>query len=305
LGAAHGREGGAVTSAPLLLAVPNVSEGSDHAVLGAVERAFAPARFLDLHTDTDHGRAVFTLAARQGVLASALVRGARAVVDRVDLADHFGIHPHVGALDVLPVVYLRDEDRGAACVEALTSAALIGDELDVPVILYGELATRPEHRERAWLRAGGWRRLAERIDAGEVVPDFGPARAHPTAGAVLATARPPLVAFNVDLRTDDVELARRIAAQLREGGGGLPGVRAIGLYLSDRGRAQVSTNVHDHRVTPLRAIVSAVREHAEIAEAELVGLAPEAALERFPEDVPLRGFSAERHVLENALRALR
>jgi glutamate formiminotransferase/glutamate formiminotransferase/formiminotetrahydrofolate cyclodeaminase len=284
--------------------VPNVSEGRDRTALDAIERSFAPARFLDLHTDPDHNRAVFTLAARQGELATALLNGARAVVERLDLARHEGLHPHVGALDVLPVVYRSEDARGAACAEAITAAALIGEELEIPVILYGELATRPEHRERAWLRAGGWRRLAERIHAGEVVPDFGPRRPHPRAGAVLAAARPPLVAFNVELRSGDVELARAIAADLRESGGGFPGVRAIGLYLPERGRAQVSMNVHDHRAAPLGELVQAIRRRAEVAQAELVGLAPEAAFAGFPEDVPLRGFSPERHFIENALRAV-
>jgi glutamate formiminotransferase / 5-formyltetrahydrofolate cyclo-ligase len=206
---------------------------------------------------------------------------------------------------VMPVVYLDEERRGAACAEVITAAGLIGDELEVPVVLYGELATRPEHVERAWIRKGGLRALAERMESGEVVPDFGPPRAHPTAGVVLASARPPLVAFNLDLTTGDLELAQSIAAGLRESGGGLPGVRAIGLYLAERGRAQVSTNIHNYRLTPLRAVVEEVRAQAEVAEAELVGLAPRAAFERFPEDLPLRGFYPERHLLENALLALR
>ena len=289
---------------PLLVAVPNVSEGRDAAAIARIERAFAPARFLDIHTDADHGRSVYTLAARQGELSDGLVSGAAAVIEAVDLTRHEGLHPHVGALDVMPVVYLDEAQRGPACAEALTAAARIGAELEVPVFLYGELATRPEQGERAWLREGGWRRLADRIEAGDLAPDFGPSRVHPTAGAVLATARPPLVAFNLDLATGDLELARAIAAELREAGGGLPGVRAIGLYLTERGRAQVSTNVHDHRVTPLRLVVEAVRERAEVAEGELVGLAPQAALDGFPEDLPLRGFTPERHVLENALRSL-
>jgi glutamate formiminotransferase / 5-formyltetrahydrofolate cyclo-ligase len=294
-----------VTDPLILLAVPNISEGQDHAVLESVERAFAPAHFLDIHVDSDHGRAVFTLAGEQGELSGALLAGASEVVERVDLNLQNGLHPSVGALDVMPVVYLDAARRGAACAEVLAAGALIGDELELPVILYGELATRPEHAERAWLRHGGWRRLAERIEAGEVKPDFGPPRAHPTAGVVLAAARPPLIAFNLDLVTGDVEVAKRIAAELRESNGGLPGVRAIGLYLADRGRAQVSTNVHDYRITPLRTVVEEVRNRADVAEAELVGLAPEAAFERFPEDLPLRGFSPERHLLEGALRALR
>ncbi len=124
-----------------------------------------------------------------------------------------------------------------------------------------------------------------------MVPDYGPRRAHPTAGVVLAAARPPLVAFNVDLDSDDVGLAERIAGELRESGGGLPGVRALGLFLADRGRAQVSTNVEDHRRTSLAEVVEFVRGRAPVAEAELVGLAPEAAFDGFPEDVHLRGFS--------------
>jgi glutamate formiminotransferase / 5-formyltetrahydrofolate cyclo-ligase len=252
--------------------------------------------------DPDHGRSVFTLAAEQGELARALVSGARAAVERIDLGRHDGVHPCVGALDVMPVVYLDEARRGAACAEALTAAALVGEGAGVPVFLYGELATRPEYAERADLRRGGPSELARRIEAGELEPDYGPHRAHPTAGAVLATARPPLVAFNVELASADLELARSIASELRESDGGLPGVRALGLELEGRGRAQVSVNVHDHRAVPLRLIVERVRERAAIAEAELVGLAPEAALEGFPQDVPLRGFDPARHLLENALR---
>jgi glutamate formiminotransferase len=286
------------------MTVPNVSEGRDLATLEAIGRAFSPAHFLDLHTDPDHDRAVFTLAARQGDMAQALISGARSAIARIDISAHTGIHPHVGALDVMPVVYLDEERRGAAVAEALTAAAVIGEDLGVPVFMYGELATRPEHVERAWIRRGGPKELAVRIESGELVPDYGPARPHPTAGAVLAAARPPLVAFNVDLVTDDLSVAKQIAAGLRESGGGLPGVRALGLYLEDRNRAQVSTNVHDHRAVPLREIVEFVRERTDVAEAELIGLAPRAAFDAFPEDVPLRGFDPERHILEEVLRAV-
>jgi glutamate formiminotransferase / 5-formyltetrahydrofolate cyclo-ligase len=289
---------------PLLVAVPNVSEGRDRAVLERLEASVAPAHVLDLHADPDHNRAVYTLAARQGELAAGLVGLAKAAAEGIDLREHDGIHPHVGALDVMPVVWLDEGRRGAACAEALTAAALVGEDAGVPVFLYGELATRPEQAERAWLRRGGPAELARRIAAGELVPDYGPPRAHPSAGATLAAARPPLVAFNVDLATDDVELARSIAAELRESGGGPPGVRALGLHLPERGRAQVSTNVHDHRAVSLAEIVERVRARAPVAEGELVGLAPRAAFEGFPDDVPLRGFSPERHILEEALAAL-
>jgi glutamate formiminotransferase/glutamate formiminotransferase/formiminotetrahydrofolate cyclodeaminase len=233
------------------------------------------------------------------------VAGARAVVEAVDLRAHAGLHPHVGALDVMPVVYLDERRRGAACAEVITAAATIGDALEVPVFLYGELATDPANRERADLRRGGPAALAERLARGELVPDFGPSRLHPGAGAVLAAARPPLVAFNVDLDSDDVGLAREIAAAIRESApGGLQGVRAIGLMLEDRARAQVSTNVHDHRATPLATVVQAVAARAPVAEAELVGMAPREAFAGFPEEVPLRGFDPERHLIENALRSL-
>jgi glutamate formiminotransferase/glutamate formiminotransferase/formiminotetrahydrofolate cyclodeaminase len=262
------------------------------------------ARVLDLHVDPDHNRAVFTLAGRQGELAGGLVGLARAAAEHIDLRSHDGVHPHVGALDVMPVVWLDGERCGAAGAEALTAAARVGDEVGLPVFLYGDLATRPEHAERASLRRGGPAGLAERLESGELVPDFGPPRAHPTAGVVLATSRSPLVAFNVDLATDDVELAKSIAAEIREADGGLPGVRALGLYLAERGRAQVSTNVHDHLAVPLAQIVERVRARAPVAEAELIGLAPRAAFDGFPSDVRLHGFSPERHILEEALAAL-
>jgi glutamate formiminotransferase/glutamate formiminotransferase/formiminotetrahydrofolate cyclodeaminase len=288
---------------PLLLAVPNVSEGRDRDAIEAIGAAFAPARLLDVHSDADHGRSVFTLAAPQGELAPAVVAGARAALERVDLRGHAGSHPHVGVLDVAPVVFLDDDARGAAVAEALTVAALLGDELGVPVFLYGELATADERRERAALRAGGPAKLAERVASNELTPDYGPALVDPRTGAVLVTARPPLLAFNVDLDTDDVELARSIAAGLRESGGGPPGVRAIGLFLPDRGRAQVSLNVHDHRAAPLADLVERIAAQAPVAELELVGLAPAAALAGLPAGAPLRGFDPDRHVIENALRS--
>jgi glutamate formiminotransferase len=294
-----------VGETPLLIAVPNVSEGRDQAVLERLEGSVGPARVLDVHVDPDHNRAVFTLVGQQGDLSTGLVGLAKAAVENIDLRSHEGVHPHVGALDVMPVVWLDGERRGPACAEALTAAALVGEEAELPVFLYGDLATKPQHTERAWLRRGGPAGLGRRLDSGELIPDYGPPRIHPTGGAVLATARRPLVAFNVDLATNDVELARSIAAELREADGGLPGVRALGLYLAERGRAQVSTNVHDHLAVPLGEIVERVRARAPVAEAELIGLAPRAAFDGFPDDVPLHGFTPERHILEEALAVLR
>jgi glutamate formiminotransferase len=264
---------------PILIAVPNVSEGRDPAKIAAIGAAFARgARLLDTHSDRDHGRTVFTLAARQGQLARALVDGARAAIERIDLTTHTGKHPHVGAIDVAPVVYLDEAHRGAACAEALTAAALIGDELELPVYLYGELAGG---RERAEIRRGGVEALAARDD---LTPDYGPRAIDPATGAVLVAARPPLVAFNVDLETDDLDVAQEIAAEIRESAPhGLPGVRAIGIALPTKGHAQVSTNVHDYRQTPLHEIVRRVEQRAAVRGIELVGLAPRAALAHLPQ----------------------
>jgi glutamate formiminotransferase/glutamate formiminotransferase/formiminotetrahydrofolate cyclodeaminase len=256
---------------------------------------------LRTHSDPDHGRSVYTLAGRQGELARALVNGAREALATIDLTRHAGIHPHVGVVDVVPLVHLDDARRGAACAEALTTAALLGDELGLRVFLYGALATDPSRIERADLRRGGPGKLAERVAAGELAPDFGPHAIDPRRGVTLVTARPPLVAFNVDLATGDVDLARAIAHDLRESSGGLPGVRALGLMLEERGRAQVSVNVHDHRAVPLAVVVARVRARAEVAECELVGLAPAAAFDGFPDDVPLRDFDPARDLIENAL----
>jgi glutamate formiminotransferase len=285
--------------AVVLLAVPNVSEGSRPAVIDRVAAGFAPARVLDVHSDPDHNRTVIWLAASQRELAEALASGARSCSEQIDVSRRQGIHPRVGALDVAPVVYRDDSERGAATAAALTAAALIG-ELGIPVFLYGELATDDARIERAELRRGGPAALGERIAAGELRPDYGPAEIHPTAGATLVTARPPLIAFNVELDTDDVDLAQAIAAELRESGGGFPGVRALGLGLDSRGRAQVSTNVHDYRAAPLAEIVARIRARAPIAEAELVGLAPAAALADFPADVPLRNRRTIEDVLDPA-----
>jgi len=291
-----------MTPPPTLLAVPNVSEGRDRAVLAAIGAAFAGGGgvcLLDTHSDRDHHRTVFTLAAHPGTLADALLAGARVAVERIEIGDGRGVHPHVGAIDVVPVVYLDDGARGAACVEALVVADRIGQELAVPVFLYGALAGG---RTRAELRRGGAERLAERMRSGELRPDFGPLQAPPGAGATLVAAREPLVAFNLQLEQPaTVEDARTIAALIREGGAeGLPGLRAIGVEL-EGAIAQVSMNVERPGEVSLARVVEAVRRHAAVASAELVGLAPRVALEGFPEDVPMPGFDPARHVIENAL----
>lgn len=272
-----------------LLAVPNVSEGRDAAAIDAIGKAFG-GRLLDVHSDPDHHRSVFTLAGDPGHLAEGVLAGAREAVARIDLRRHRGAHPRVGAIDVAPLVYLEEADRGAATAEALVLADLLADELGLPVYLYGALGAG---RTRAELRGAGG------IPSGRLRPDFGPERPHPTAGTVLVAARPPLVAFNVELAPPaDLETARAIAADIRQGGAhGLTGVRAIGLWLAERAVAQVSTNIEDHHATRLAEVVAAVGRHAEVAETELVGLAPRAAFEEFPSDVGIRN----RRLIEDTI----
>ena len=290
---------------PPLLAVPNVSEGSDAGRLERLEAAFSRGvTLLDRHSDADHGRTVFTLAGRPGALTEALAAGAEEAVETIDMHAYRGAHPAIGALDVCPVVWFHREDEEAARAEAVAVATQIGG-LGVPVFLYGELARDPSRAERAYFRNGGLAELWLRMESGGLQPDFGPELPNRTAGATLVTARPPLAAFNVELDTGDVEVAQAVAAGLRESGGGLPGVRAMGLLLSS-GRAQVSTNVHDPLAVPLAEVVERVRQlaaplGARPVEAELVGLIPQAALEGYPADVPMGGFDPRQHTIEARL----
>jgi glutamate formiminotransferase len=293
---------------PTLLAAPNVSAGSDEGGLAEIAAAFGRSvALLDRHSDADHDRTVFTLAGAGGRLTDALVSGAEVALERIDMSSYRGAHPAIGALDVCPLVWLDPADRDAARTEAIAVATQIAG-LGLPVFLYGELAREPARAERAYFRNGGLAELWLRMESGELRPDFGPDLPHRRGGATLVTARPPLAAFNVELDSGDVEVAGSVAAGLREAGGGLPGVRAIGLRLSS-GRTQVSTNIHDPLALPLGDVVERVRElaaplGARPLEAELVGLVAAAALAGYPEDVPMRGFDPERHVIERRLAAL-
>ncbi len=290
-----------------LLAAPNVSEGRDAGRIATLQGAFANgAVLLDRHSDADHDRTVFTLAGGPGALGAALLAGAERAIECVDMTSYEGLHPAIGALDVSPLVWLDQEDREAARAAALEVGAGLG-ELGLPVFLYGELATSTEHAERAYFRNGGLAELWLRMESGELRPDFGPNAPHRTAGATLVTARSPLAAFNVELDSDDVELARSVAAGLRESGGGLPGVRAIGLALAN-GRTQVSTNVHDPLAVPLAEVVGRVRAlaaplGAQPVEAEVVGLVPRGALFGYPADVTIREFDPTTGTIEARLAA--
>lgn len=288
-----------MNAVPRLLTVPNFSFAGDRSLTDELVATAAPLKLLATHSDVDHGRTVLTFAGLQGDTAQAVARMAALAAQRIDIAGHPGVHPHVGATDVAPIVYLRREDRGAACAEALCAAEEIGERAGVPVLIYGDLAAG---RERAELRAGGLAELTGRLARGEQTVDFGPGRPHATAGATLVAAREPLVAFNFELHADHtLDDARAIAARLRESGGGDTGVRAIGLWLDSRGCAQVSCNVHDPLEVPLVRLLEQISCHAQVTAAELVGLAPRAAFEGFPGDLPVRGYDPATSVIENVI----
>jgi glutamate formiminotransferase/glutamate formiminotransferase/formiminotetrahydrofolate cyclodeaminase len=263
-----------------LVAVPNFSEGQSKETIAALRDAIARhAHVLDVHVDPDHNRSVFTIAGAGRELVDALLDGIECARDRIDLRSHEGVHPRVGAADVVPVVAVWPQQLHAAKSAALELADRIGAELGMPVFLYGELSpgVRP-----AMLRRGGPAELQRRIDAGEVAPDRGPSRLDPRTGCVLVGARMPLIAFNVNLATADLAVAQSIAASIRETGGGFPGVRALGLPLASRALVQVSMNVEDWEASPLDAIVARIESEAasrgvQIAGSELVGLIPEGA----------------------------
>ena len=262
-----------------LESVPNFSEGREQTTLDALAAALGERiELLDVHADADHNRSVFTLVGQEADLADALVAGVACARDRIDLRQHEGAHPRVGAADVVPVVPISPEDMPRARKTATTVARRIGNDIGLPVFLYGELAPG---RGPAFFRRGGTEELQRRIDEGELKPDFGPERLDPSAGAVLVGARRPLIAFNVNLK-GELEAAREVAALVRETGGGFPGVRALGLELPSAGLVQVSMNVEDWEAAALHDIVARVEQEAlfrgaTVVGAELVGLMPAGA----------------------------
>jgi glutamate formiminotransferase / 5-formyltetrahydrofolate cyclo-ligase len=281
-----------------LEAVPNFSEGRARGTLDALANALSShARLLDVHADADHNRSVFTLVGSEDELVAALHAAVACARDRIDLRRHEGVHPRIGAADVVPIVPLRPVDAQRAAETAVRLAAAIADELALPVFLYGEVG---EGRGPAFFRRGGPEELQRRIAAGEVGVDFGPPTLHPSAGGVLVGARRPLIAFNVNLAQADLDTARAIAAIVRERDGGFRGVRALGLDLPSAGLAQVSMNVEDWEAAGLHEIVARIEHEARargahVAGAELVGLMPAgAAAAAAGAQLGIAGFDASR-----------
>jgi glutamate formiminotransferase len=298
----------------LVESVPNFSEGRRAEVCEQIRAAMAGVegvRVLDQEMDANHNRSVFTMVAGSSdALAEAAFAAARAAVERIDLNRHQGEHPRMGAIDVLPFVPIAGAQM-RECVElARRAGRRLGEELGLPGFYYEEAASRPERRNLADIRSKTrqFEQFRELIGADPAwTPDFGPDRIHPTAGCVAVGARFPLIAYNVNLDTADVAVARKIAKKVRERDGGLPTVKALGMMMESIGKAQVSMNLCNYTVTSIRRAFDAVRAEAtalgaEVHSSEIVGMLPAAALPKeWVEDLKLAGFDPGRQILENRL----
>lgn len=293
----------------LVECVPNISEGTDQATLDAVAAAIvdhAGAWLLDRSADVDHQRSVFTLAGYPGRVMSAMEAVVEVAIERIDMRDQQGQHPRIGAVDVIPFIPLGDTTMDQCVAGTRDFAASVAERFELPVYLYAMAAQRPERRRLADIRRPRFEGLAEAMREPDGKPDFGPARPHPTAGAVAVGARPFLIAFNVQLSTTDVAVARRIARRVRERDGGLPAIQALGLELASQGCAQLSMNLLDHERTPLWRLWEeverlATEEHVSPLDSELIGLAPEAAFLEVADHIGVSSFRpVERRIREAA-----
>jgi glutamate formiminotransferase / 5-formyltetrahydrofolate cyclo-ligase len=293
----------------LIECVPNVSEGRRTAVIAALAEAIAVSgvHLLDQSSDPSHNRTVYTFVGDVEALQRAVLRLFASAIAHIDLRVHTGVHPRIGAVDVVPFAPLH----GAAmsdCIDlARSTAALVSERFGVPVYLYEEAATRPERRNLAEIRRGGFEKLATRIRESNWVPDFGAPEPHPTAGVSAIGARRILIAYNVNLETSRVEVAKRIAGRIRTSGGGFDHVKAMGVLLQHRGISQVSMNLTDYHCTPMTTVFDAVvraaaGEGVNVLDSEIVGLVPEDALPPDPVSrLKLSPADADR-VLERRLQ---
>jgi glutamate formiminotransferase len=266
----------------LIESVPNVSEGRRLDVVERLAQAITSVpdvHLLDQTSDPSHNRSVFTLAGEHGPVCEALERLVAAAIHEIDMGTHTGEHPRIGAVDVVPFVPLADSTMHDVVELARAFGGRIASRFDLPVYLYANAALRPDRVKLSDVRRGQYEGLKAEIDQRGREPDIGPARMHPSAGAVAVGARPFLIAYNINLASEDLDLAKRIARRVRESGGGLPKVQANGFWIEELRRAQVSMNLLDFETTPLWVVWEAVRELAaedgvELAESELIGLAP-------------------------------
>jgi glutamate formiminotransferase len=297
----------------LIECVPNVSEGRRvdvvNAIAGAVS-AVQRVRLLDRSSDPAHNRSVLTMAGTAAAIQEAVLALFDAALGRIDLRHHSGGHPRLGAVDVVPFIPLGGTTI-VECVElARETGAQVASRFQLPVFLYEEAASAPARRNLADIRRGEFEGLAAKMVLPEWAPDYGPPHPHPTAGATVIGARAPLIAFNVNLATDRLEIAKAIAAAVRFSSGGLPFVKALGIALPDRGIVQVSMNLTNFAKTSMLRAFEAVRAEATrrgttVLESEIVGLVPEAALPPVPDQtLQLAGFRAEQ-VLEQRLKDAR
>lgn len=293
------------SSQAIVEAVPNFSEGRRAEVVEAIVEAIqAPGVYLlDRSSDWDHNRSVVTVAGAPEAVVEGLFRAVRAASLLINLFEHRGAHPRMGAADVVPLVPIQGITLAECAKLARDLGRRIGEELKLPVYLYEAAATRPERRNLADVRRGEFERLVQEIHLPERAPDFGPAQVGP-AGAVIVGARAFLIAYNIYLRTTDVGIAKAIAKTIRESSGGLPAVRAIGLLVN--GQAQVSINLVDYTRTPLHGVMDAVTDLAAqvgtaVDRSELIGLIPQdAMIQAAAHYLKLPDFNRQR-VVENAL----
>jgi glutamate formiminotransferase len=292
--------------------VPNFSEGrlpeTVERLCGAIE-AVESAVVLGTHMDRDHNRSVITFVASPENVVEAAVRVVALASQLIDLRQHGGVHPRLGATDVLPFVPVRGVTMKECVRLAHEAGQRIAGDLGIPVYFYGHAALRPDKVSLENVRRHGFEELRELIGIDpDRTPDVGASRVHETAGAVAVGARPFLIAFNVNLHTSDITVARKIARSVRERDGGLPAVKALGFELKSRGMVQVSMNLINYEVTGMAQAFLAVRREAarhgvEIAGAEIVGLVPEAALEKTAAYFPLLENFGDGTVLENRIKA--
>jgi glutamate formiminotransferase len=294
---------------PLIECIPNISEGRREAVVAALADVVASVdgvSLLDRTADPSHHRSVLTFVGEPAPIEEAVMALATATAQAIDLREHAGVHPRVGALDVVPFVPLRGATMDDAIAVARRVGARLAAEIGIPIFLYQHAATRPERRRLEEIRRGGLDGLTRRMAEEGWRPDFGPARPHPSAGVTVVGARDPLVAWNLNLATSDVAIARTIAREIRESSGGLPGLRALGLWLAHRALAQVSMNLTDHHVTPMHVVFGRVSDAAArlgtaVVESEIIGLVPRAALADAREHAPALWTWHAHQILEDRI----